>query len=174
MLATQKFASRVVASVLAGKNLNEALNLVWREDPSLLPRQKGAIQDVSYGTLRQLGLIESILKQLLQKPLHEPELKALILVAIYQLQFSRSAPHAIVDHAVTVAMQTGAGHGKGLVNGVGKLAAFAMKTADCCRTLIYACLQTLRRLMNGYWNRVTFSTYRPDSRTTVLLWVMIV
>ncbi len=118
MLATQKFASRVVASVLAGKNLNEALNLVWREDPSLLPRQKGAIQDVSYGTLRQLGLIESILKQLLQKPLHEPELKALLLVAIYQLQFSRSAPHAIVDHAVTVAMQTGAGHGKGLVNGV--------------------------------------------------------
>lgn len=118
MLATQKFASRIVAGVLAGQNLTEALNKVWREDPSLLPRQKGAIQDVSYGTLRQLGLIESILKQLLQKPLHEPELKALLLVAIYQLQFSRSAPHAIVDHAVKVAMQTGAGHGKGLVNGV--------------------------------------------------------
>lgn len=118
MLATQKFSCRIVAGVLAGQNLNEALNKVWREEPGLLPRQRGAIQDVSYGTLRQLGLIDRMLSQLLQKPLSEPELKALLLVAIYQLQFSRAAPHAIVDHAVTVATQTGAGHGKGLVNGV--------------------------------------------------------
>lgn len=118
MFITQKLASQTVAQVLAGKNLTEALNAVWRNNPDLESGQRGAIQDISYGTLRQLGLIEGVLKQLLRSPLHEAELKSLLLISIYQLQFSRAAPHTIVDHAVKVAAQTGSGFGKGLVNGV--------------------------------------------------------
>ncbi|MBM5573338.1 MULTISPECIES: 16S rRNA (cytosine(967)-C(5))-methyltransferase RsmB [Deefgea] len=118
MFITQKLAGQTVAHVLAGQNLTEALNAVWRSNPNLESGQRGAIQDICYGTLRQLGLIEGILKQLLRSPLHEAELKALLLIAVYQLQFTRAASHTIVDHAVKVAAQTGSGFGKGLVNGV--------------------------------------------------------
>ncbi|WP_297574320.1 16S rRNA (cytosine(967)-C(5))-methyltransferase RsmB [uncultured Deefgea sp.] len=118
MFITQKLAGQTVAHVLAGQNLTEALNAVWRSNPDLESGQRGAIQDICYGTLRQLGLIEGVLKQLLRSPLHEPELKALLLIAVYQLQFTRAASHTIVDHAVKVAAQTGSGFGKGLVNGV--------------------------------------------------------
>jgi len=118
MFLTQKLAGQTVTHVLAGQNLTEALNAVWHSNPALESGQRGAIQDISYGTLRQLGLIEAILKQLLRSPLHEPELKSLLLISLYQLQFSRTAPHTIVDHAVKVAAQTGSGFGKGLVNGV--------------------------------------------------------
>lgn len=118
MFATQKFAARTLARSLAGQNLNEAFSLLWREESTLTPQQRAAIQDICYGSLRQLGLLQSILKQLLKSPVHEEDLNALLLISLYQLQFSRSAPYAIVDHAVKVAAQTGTGRGKGLVNGV--------------------------------------------------------
>lgn len=118
MFLTQKLSAHTVTQVLAGKNLTEALNAVWRANPTLESGQRGAIQDISYGTLRHLGLLEAILKQLLRSPLHEAELKSLLLISLYQLQFARTAPHTVVDHAVKVAAQTGSGFGKGLVNGV--------------------------------------------------------
>jgi 16S rRNA (cytosine967-C5)-methyltransferase len=118
MFATQKLAARTLSKTLAGQNLNVAFSQLWRDEPTLLPRQRGAIQDICYGTLRHLGQLETVLQQLLNKPLHENELKSLLLISLYQLQFTRAAPYAIVDHAVKVAAQTGEGRGKGLVNGV--------------------------------------------------------
>jgi 16S rRNA (cytosine967-C5)-methyltransferase len=118
MFATQKLAAQTLNQTLTGQNLNQAFAALWRSEPGLTPNQRGAIQDICYGTLRHLGLIETVLKQLLNKPLHEPELRSLLLISVYQLQFTRAAPYAIVDHAVKVASQTGEGRGKGLVNGV--------------------------------------------------------
>ncbi|BCL76413.1 ribosomal RNA small subunit methyltransferase B [Jeongeupia sp. HS-3] len=118
MFATQKYATRAIAAVLGGKTLTEALNEVWRADPELRPQQRGAIQDVCYGSLRQLGLLNAMLDSLLSKPVHETELRALMLVGIYQLHFTRAAPYTVVDHAVKVASHTGTGQGKGLVNAI--------------------------------------------------------
>lgn len=118
MFATQKLAARTLSKTLAGQNLNIAFSQLWRDEPELNPRQRGAIQDICYGTLRHLGLLETLLNLLLKNPLHESELKSLLLISLYQLQFSRAAPYAIVDHAVKVASQTGEGRGKGLVNGI--------------------------------------------------------
>ena len=118
MFITQKLTTQAVNQVLAGKNLNDTLDQLWRNHPDLSPQQRGAIQDISYGTLRHLGLLNQILRQLLRAPLHEPALQTLLQVALYQLQFSRAAPYAIVDHAVKVSIHTGTGKGKGLVNGV--------------------------------------------------------
>lgn len=118
MLTTQKCASRIVAGVLAGRNLSDLLVAQRRAIPDMTPQQRGAIQDISYGTLRELGLFEQILSRLLRAPLKEAELRALLLIALYQLEFSRAAPYSIVDHAVRVAERTGAGRGKGLVNAV--------------------------------------------------------
>ena len=118
MLTTQKCASRIVAGVLAGRNLSDLLVAQRRAIPDMTPQQRGAIQDISYGTLRELGLLEQILSRLLRAPLKEAELRALLLIALYQLEFSRAAPYSIVDHAVRVAERTGTGRGKGLVNAV--------------------------------------------------------
>ncbi|MBS1155737.1 MAG: rRNA ((967)-C(5))-methyltransferase [Proteobacteria bacterium] len=118
MFLTQKYASTVITGVLAGRNLDEALATRWSASPELTPQQRGAIQDISFGTLRHLGLLEQVLTQLLRAPLREPELRALLLAALYQLQFTRAAPYSIVDHAVKVATHTGKGQGKGLVNAV--------------------------------------------------------
>ncbi len=104
--------------MLAGQTLTEALSELWKAMPDLRPQQRGAIQDLSYGTLRHFGLLDNTLKLLLNKPVHEPALKALLLVCLYQLQFTRAAPYSVVDHAVKVASHTGSGQGKGLVNAI--------------------------------------------------------
>ena len=116
MLQIQKTALDVIGKVLTGRNLNDVL-------ASALPRlaeaaDRAAVQDICYGSLRQLGLLRAVLKPLLQKPLSEPALEHLLLIALYQLRFTRAAPYAIVDHAVTLASRTSSGRGKGLVNAV--------------------------------------------------------
>ena len=118
MQAVQKAALKVIGEVLAGHNLNEVLQQAQQRMGDALPGDRAAVQDICYGTLRHLGLLRAVLKQLLQKPLDEPVLEQLLLLALYQLRFTKAAPYAIVDHAVTLASRTGSGRGKGLVNAV--------------------------------------------------------
>ena len=73
---------------------------------------------MSYGTLRFYGQLHAILGLLLQKPVQDAALRALLLVALYQLQYSRSAEHAVVDHAVRAAEALKKPWAKGLVNAV--------------------------------------------------------
>lgn len=73
---------------------------------------------MSYGTLRFYGQLRAILDLLLQKPVQDAAVHALLLVALYQLQYSRSAEHAVVDHAVRAAETLKKPWAKGLVNAV--------------------------------------------------------
>lgn len=118
MLLVQKQATKVVGDVLAGHNLNDVLQQALARMSDAPAGERAAVQDICYGTLRHLGLLRSVLKQLLQKPLTEPALEHLLLIALYQLRFTRAAPYAIVDFAVTQAERTGSGRGKGLVNAI--------------------------------------------------------
>ncbi|MBB5017355.1 16S rRNA (cytosine967-C5)-methyltransferase [Chitinivorax tropicus] len=118
MLAIQRGAMQVVSEVLAGRNLNDALSQHFRQYFRLEPAERAAIQDISYGTLRHLGWLRAVLSKLLLKPLTDPQLEPLLLIAIYQLEYTRAAPYAIVDHAVTVTTKIGAGGAKGLVNAI--------------------------------------------------------
>lgn len=118
MLLVQKQATKVVGDVLAGHNLNDVLQQALARMSDAPAGERAAVQDICYGTLRHLGLLRGVLKQLLQKPLTEPALEHLLLIALYQLRFTRAAPYAIVDFAVTQAERTGSGRGKGLVNAI--------------------------------------------------------
>jgi 16S rRNA (cytosine967-C5)-methyltransferase len=114
----QLAASNVVQQVLAnGRNLNQALEESLREKSAWMPAQRAALQDLSYGTLRYYGQLQAILEMLLHKPLPDERVRFLLLVALYQLQYGKSAPHAVVDHAVRVA-QTLSPHVSGLVNAI--------------------------------------------------------
>ena len=88
MIESQRLASTAVSQVLAGRNLNQALQGLLSRHSSLSPQQRAAAQDMSYGTLRYYGQLHAILDILLQKPVQDAAVRALLLVALYQLQYS--------------------------------------------------------------------------------------
>ena len=117
MHIVQQVAATIVGQVLAGRNLNQVLNEALRQHAAFTPQERGALQDLCYGTLRFYGQLARILDALLNKPLQDSRLRDLLLVALYQLQYSKAAKYAVVDHAVSAAKQINAATG-GLVNAV--------------------------------------------------------
>jgi 16S rRNA (cytosine967-C5)-methyltransferase len=114
----QKAASQVVQSVLRdGRNLNHALEDALRDLPGWSAAQRAALQDLSFGTVRFYGQLIAVLDNLLHKPLRDPGLRYLLLVALYQLQYGKSASYAVVDHAVRAAQALNRQAG-GLANAV--------------------------------------------------------
>ncbi|MDA8128028.1 MAG: 16S rRNA (cytosine(967)-C(5))-methyltransferase RsmB [Betaproteobacteria bacterium] len=109
----QKLAAGALEAVLAGS----ALHLVLPQSLQHLntPGERGALQDIVYGSLRQLGRLDAWLAALLERPLTDPQLGWLLRVALYQLAYTRAPAHAVVHNAVTAA-----GHGwrRGLANAV--------------------------------------------------------
>lgn len=119
MIKTQLAAAAAVTKVLAGASLTGVLQEVWRTDPTLSKQQKGAIQDLSYGVLRFYAQLEAILGFLLKKSLRDKCLHHLLLVSLYQLQYSKTSSHAVVDQAVSASRSLVHGEGmQGLVNAI--------------------------------------------------------
>ena len=107
-----KLAAEVVASVLAGRALSQALGNAPLA--RLSGSDRGAAQDISYGALRYRGTLDAVLAQLLKKSLDSAETHALLLAALYQLTYTAAAPYAVVDNAVNAAPE----RLKALVNAV--------------------------------------------------------
>ncbi len=119
MIKTQRIAASVVGKVLAGASLTVVLQETWRTHPVLLSQQRGAVQDLSYGVLRFYGQLDALLGLLLKKSLRDRRLYNLLLVSLYQLQYSKASSYAVVDHAVSTAATLGNGKEmQGLVNAV--------------------------------------------------------
>jgi 16S rRNA (cytosine967-C5)-methyltransferase len=118
MIEAQRLAAAVVAGVGAGHSLDAELAQAWQRHVTLDTRTRAATQDLAYGTLRWLGRLEALLDALLRKPLEDTGLRALLLVALYQLDRTRAAPHAVVDHAVRACGAIGLTSAKGLTNAV--------------------------------------------------------
>jgi len=117
MHTVQQTAAQVVCRVMDGRNLNQVLNTALQASPGLSPQDRGALQDLSYGTLRFYGQLTNILDQLLNKPLQNEKIRYLLLIALYQLHYTKAASHAVVDHAVRAARKVNEG-ASGLVNAV--------------------------------------------------------
>ena len=121
MVAVQAASAEVVGKVLSGKNLDRVLEAVLAklvQTAKLTPNERSAIHSISFDTLRHCGLLSSQLDLLLTQPINDPPVRHLLLVALSQLQFSKAAPHAIVDHAVSAAEAIGFGRAKPLLNAV--------------------------------------------------------
>ncbi|MEI7841403.1 MAG: 16S rRNA (cytosine(967)-C(5))-methyltransferase RsmB [Gallionellaceae bacterium] len=110
-------AVTIIGQVLAGKNLNQALDAVLKNRTMLTPQERGALQDLCYGTLRFYGQLSKMLNALVLKPLSDNNLRNLLLIALYQLQYSKAAKYAVVDHTVETSKQINRSAG-GLVNAV--------------------------------------------------------
>jgi 16S rRNA (cytosine967-C5)-methyltransferase len=116
MSIVQRLASEAVAAVLGGRSLTPTLDLVVSRHAELAPADRAALWDLTHGTLRHLGLLRAILRQLLHRPVKERGLEALLAVSLYQLEFTRAAPYAIVNEAVECAAQAGWPWAKAMVN----------------------------------------------------------
>ena len=119
MILVQRLASGAVNDVLAGRNLDQVLRKIWsQQGAALTPSERGAIQDISFGSLRRYGELKALLAKLLARPLKDADVMALLIVVLFQLCHTKAAAHAVVDHAVQTAAVLGKPQFKGLVNGV--------------------------------------------------------
>ena len=122
MYISQQIAANAVNQVLSGRNLTLALPAALAAFPSATPQQRGAAQDLSYGTLRFYGEIDAYLVQLLEKPLTDDRINALLLVAIYQLLHDKADSFTVVNQAVHAVSQlkrpAPKSWAKGLVNAI--------------------------------------------------------
>lgn len=107
----------VISQVMGGRNLNQVLNEIMKTHPEFSLQQRGALQDLSYGVLRYYGQLSSVLDALLAKPIQNIQIRYLLLVALYQLQYSKAAPYAVVDFAVKAARKRNPA-ASGLVNAI--------------------------------------------------------
>lgn len=122
MYISQLIAADAVHQVFSGRNLTLALPAALSLFPDATPQQKGAAADLSYGTLRFYGEIDTYLKQLLEKPLTDERLHAVLLVAIYQLLHDKADAFTVVNQAVHAVSQLkrpmAKSWAKGLVNAI--------------------------------------------------------
>lgn len=122
MYISQQIAADAVHQVFAGRNLTTALPAALSIFPNATPQQKGAAADLSYGTLRFYGEIDAYLRALLEKPLADERIHALLLVAIYQLKHDKADAFTVVNQAVHAVSQLRRpavkAWAKGLVNAI--------------------------------------------------------
>jgi 16S rRNA (cytosine967-C5)-methyltransferase len=100
MQREQTLAALAVMRVLDGAMLRDALAVV--DDGSGL-RGRTLVQELAYGTLRYWGRLDALAGALARKPIPDPLLRALIAVALYQLDHTRAPAFAVVDRAVAAA-----------------------------------------------------------------------
>ncbi len=105
MYISQLVAADAVHQVFSGRNLTIALPAALALYPNATPQQKGAAADLSYGTLRFYGEISAYLTQLLEKPLDDERIHALLLVAIYQLLHDKAEAFTVVNQVVKAVTQ---------------------------------------------------------------------
>ncbi|MEH6586858.1 MAG: 16S rRNA (cytosine(967)-C(5))-methyltransferase RsmB [Halioglobus sp.] len=116
-LDTRAAAAGVLGEVLAGKSLNQALPPALER---VAPRDKGLLQQLCYGTLRQAPRLEALLSQLLDKPLRDKDadVQGLLLCGLYQLEDTRIPDHAAVSATVAATRALKKPWAKGLSNAI--------------------------------------------------------
>lgn len=116
MRENQLQAVQVILGVLSGESLAALLPAVWARQPKLAPDDRGAIQDLCYGTLRHLAELRAYIELMSSKPLTDEAVRTIVCVALYQLAYTRNLPHAVVNEAVEAVRLLGKPQAKGLVN----------------------------------------------------------
>ena len=115
----RRVAVSVVVAVLSqGRSLTACL----REHTAGLDdgRDRAFARELCYGVARWLPRLQACLDLLVERPLPEKEtvVRAILLLGLYQLMYTRVAEHAAVAESVSLVRRTGKRWAAGLVNGV--------------------------------------------------------
>jgi len=117
MSSLRKVAATVLSKVVKdGQSLTVALDSVLESVPEA--KDRAFIQALCYGVVRCYHRLDFILQQLLSKPLRnkDTDIKMLLLIGIYQLQYMRVKTHAAVSETVSAAKKKS--WAKSLINAV--------------------------------------------------------
>jgi 16S rRNA (cytosine967-C5)-methyltransferase len=114
----RSLSAHAVARVLReGVTLDAALkHALVGADPKLVP----SVRSLSYGAVRGYFRHEALLGKLLSTPVRSLDflVRALLSVALYELEDERTPQYAVVDAAVQTAKATDAARASGLINAV--------------------------------------------------------
>ena len=128
--SARSLAAYAVARILReGVTLDAALkDAVAAADPRLAP----SVRSLSYGAVRGYYRHEAILGRLLSTPVRSLDflVRALLSVALYELEDERTPEYAVVDAAVQTAKATDAVRAAGLINAVLRRYLRERKTLD--------------------------------------------
>ncbi len=110
-------AVRNLLAVLDGRSLDDVLAAAR---PAKDDRDRALSAELSYGVCRWYRRLDALVGALLQKPFkpRDRDLHVLLLVAAYQLLYSRVPAHAAVSTAVDISRSLGKGWASRLINGV--------------------------------------------------------
>ena len=117
MMPPRAAAARAVAAVLDGRALDAAVADARRRAG---PADGPLVQQLAYGAVRYWYRLEPVIAARQQRPLkrRDQDLRALLVVALYELLDMRTPPHAAVDAAVAATRALGKGWASGLANGI--------------------------------------------------------
>lgn len=106
MLTTQYLATQILMQVFEkGRNLNVVFSEQFKKRDALTAQQRGAIQDICYGSLRYFGELNSIIGQLSEKEINPTLLRYLLVAALYQLRYTNETDYTVVNCAVQTAVE---------------------------------------------------------------------
>ncbi|NIM28214.1 MAG: 16S rRNA (cytosine(967)-C(5))-methyltransferase RsmB [Gammaproteobacteria bacterium] len=156
-------ASAVLTDLLdRGRSLNPALEA--HGGALADARDRALARELCYGVARWLPRLELCLQRLMDKPLRKREsrVRAVLLLGLYQLMYTRIAEHAAVAESVALVRGAGRDWAAGLVNGV--LRSFQRQRAqlihdlDACEQGRYAhplwLIDATREAWPGDWQRI--------------------
>ena len=104
-------ASKLVSRVTGGESL-AALPAAFGGDGPM----RGATMDMVYGTLRRYGRGDALLDALAHRGVPDPQIRALLLCALYAIESASYAEHVAVDQAVRACQVLNKPAAKGFVN----------------------------------------------------------
>ncbi|MFZ4704345.1 MAG: 16S rRNA (cytosine(967)-C(5))-methyltransferase RsmB, partial [Candidatus Methylumidiphilus sp.] len=107
-------ATVLVRVVVEGKSLTDALEEAVPD--SLQDNDRAFVQAMCYGVIRWYHKLDFILNQLVAKPIRDEHVRLLVLLGLYQLEYTRVKPHAAVSE--TVSALGNKIWAKALINGV--------------------------------------------------------
>ena len=103
-------AARVVSRVAAGRSLAGEL------DGTDFATARGALLDLTHGTLRRFGRVQAIVRELSHRGNADALVEALLWCALYALESGRYAAYTVVDQAVRACGLLEKWNAKGYVN----------------------------------------------------------
>lgn len=112
--------SRAIAAKILGSLLKEQGSLSNQLDPFRDEAEFQFIQELCFGTCRWFHQLDFLLRELLSKPLKskDRDVRALLLIGLYQLKFMRVPDHAAINETVSATSDLKQSWARGLVNAV--------------------------------------------------------
>ncbi len=112
-------AAEAVSRVLRdGRSLSAAFETASADLAE--PREVALARELAFGVFRWLPRLDPVLSRLLDRPLKrkDADIRAILLIGLYQLLFTRIPDHAAVAESVSLGSEIGKPWSKGLINAV--------------------------------------------------------